>query len=354
MRRRGFLAGSVLLLAPRAHAENYPSVLPGRALQFPRDAGAHPAFRNEWWYATAWLASASGATLGVQITFFRNRPQVAETLASRFAPRQLLFAHCALADPRAGRLRYDQRAAREGFGLAEASESTTKVAIGDWSLALEESGYVARIEAREFGLALELSPTQPALLQGEAGFSRKAKLPQYASYYYSEPQLAVKGRIVTGRQRLEVSGTAWLDHEWSSEGLAPEAAGWDWTGLNLDDGGALMAFRMRGRAGGVVWAGGMLRGPDGHARALEPGEVTFSPQRLWRSPRSSVEYPVAMALRAGSEEYLLEPLMDDQELDARASTGTIYWEGAVRASRAGREIGRGYLELTGYGSPLKL
>ena len=63
---------------------------------------------------------------------------------------------------------------------------------------------------------------------------------------------------------------------------------------------------------------------------------------------------MAMALRAGEVECILEPLMDDQELDALASTGTIYWEGAVRATQAGRSLGRGYLELTGYGKPLKL
>jgi predicted secreted hydrolase len=61
-----------------------------------------------------------------------------------------------------------------------------------------------------------------------------------------------------------------------------------------------------------------------------------------------------MTVRAGAMECALEPLMDDQELDARTGIGTIYWEGAVRAVQPGREIGRGYLELTGYGKPLKL
>jgi predicted secreted hydrolase len=50
----------------------------------------------------------------------------------------------------------------------------------------------------------------------------------------------------------------------------------------------------------------------------------------------------------------LEPLMDDQELDSRASTGTVYWEGAVQAFSGANELGRGYLELTGYWKPMKL
>jgi predicted secreted hydrolase len=82
--------------------------------------------------------------------------------------------------------------------------------------------------------------------------------------------------------------------------------------------------------------------------------VSFTPLRSWRSPRTGVEYPVSMRLEAGGETYTLEPLMDDQELDARASTGTIYWEGAVRAMQGGREAGRGYLELTGYWRPMRL
>jgi predicted secreted hydrolase len=61
-----------------------------------------------------------------------------------------------------------------------------------------------------------------------------------------------------------------------------------------------------------------------------------------------------MKVKAKNREFRLEPLMDDQELDARASTGTVYWEGAVRALGGGREVGRGYLELTGYGRPLTL
>ena len=115
-----------------------------------------------------------------------------------------------------------------------------------------------------------------------------------------------------------------------------------------------MAFRMRTPGGGALWAGGSLRGADGGLSVLAADEVRFLPQRRWRSPRSGVEYPVAMAVEAGAAQYTLEPLLDDQELDARASTGALYWEGAVRASQGAREVGRGYLELTGYGAPFRL
>jgi predicted secreted hydrolase len=355
VRRRAFLASPFALLAARtAAADGYPPVAPGYALQFPRDHGAHPAFRTEWWYVTGWLTGEGGREIGFQVTFFRNRPRIAEANPSAFAPRQLVFAHAALADPRDGRLVHDQRVARAGFGLAEARENGTDVWIDDWSLKGTPSGYVARIPARDFTLALEFAVTQPILLQGDRGYSRKGPLASQASYYYSRPQLAVSGAIARGARTERVSGRAWLDHEWSSEVMAAEAIGWDWIGINLADGGGLMAFRMRGRNTDAFWAGGALRDSAGRARILAPDEIRFEPLRRWKSPRTEVAYPVAMRVRAGELVVDLEPLMDDQELDSRASTGTIYWEGAVRARAGGRNLGAGYLELTGYWKPLKL
>ena len=341
-------------LCGTAVAQDYAQVKPGHELQFPRDHGSHPQFRTEWWYLTGWVKDARGGDLGLQITFFRNRPRVAENNPSRFAPRQLLFAHAALADAKTGKLVHDQRAARAGFGLAEAQQGRTDVAMDDWSLRQTTSGYSASIAAREFAYALDFKVTQPILLQGERGLSRKGPRPAQASYYYSQPHLAVSGSITVRGEKREVSGIAWLDHEWSSEYLAGEAAGWDWVGLNLADGGALMAFRMRDKQGGTLWAGGAHRGADGRVRNFAPGEVRFEPLRRWRSPRTQTEYPVALRVQAGNIEFELEPMMDDQELDSRASTGTIYWEGAVSAKSGGKLLGFGYLELTGYWRPLRL
>jgi len=354
MRRRGFLASPLALLAVKTWAAvEFPVVRPGVALEFPRDHGSHPEYRTEWWYITGWVKGTDGIERGLQITFFRSRTGIGEDNPSRFAPTQLVFAHAALADAANGRLLHDQRAARAGLGLADAAVGRTDVHIDDWSLKLSDEGYVARIAARDFSFALRFQPTQALLLQGERGYSRKGPKPEQASYYYSRPQLAISGTINEKGKSLEVTGRAWLDHEWSSEALAAEASGWDWVGLNLADGGALMAFRMRDRNGGTFWAGGARRGADGRERVLAPGEISFEPLRRWRSPRTQAEYPVMLRLHAGDSTYELQPLLDDQELDSRASTGTIYWEGAVRAREGGRLAGEGYLELTGYWKPLR-
>jgi len=355
MDRRIFLTMPWLLAAGRVRADAaYARVERGAALVFPRDHGSHPDFRTEWWYVTGWARDADGADFGVQVTFFRNRPGIAEASASRFAPKTLLFAHAAVADPRAGRLRHDQRAARAGFGIAEAAEATTDVRVDDWSLRLAGDTYVARVAARDFALDLAFAAREPPLLQGEGGISRKGPREAEASYYYSRPQLALSGTVTLDGRARRVTGVAWLDHEWSSEYVPPEAQGWDWTGLNFDDGSALMAFRMRARDGGDLWAGGALRDAAGNVRALGRNDVRFAPLRQWRSPRTGFVYPVAFRVDAGPVSVELTPLMDDQELDARGSVGIVYWEGAVRALAAGRPVGRGYLELTGYGGPIRL
>jgi predicted secreted hydrolase len=357
VKRRAFLGAPLALAMSHVRAagdDAYPVVRPGGMLAFPRDHGSHPAYRTEWWYITGWLRDAGAHELGVQVTFFRNRPNVAEHNPSAFSPRQLVFAHAAIAEPAHGRLRHDERASRAVLGLAGADEGTTNAWIGDWSLVLEADTYRARIAARGFALDLAFAATQPVLVQGDNGYSRKGPRPEQASWYYSRPQLAVTGTVAIGSRTERVEGRAWLDHEWSSEVMAAEAVGWDWIGVNLDDGGALMAFRMRDRDGNALWAAGALRDPAGRTRTLGPDEVAFVPGRRWTSPRTGYAYPVEFRVRAGGVDVDLVPLMDDQELDSRASTGTVYWEGAVRATSGGRPLGRGYLELTGYGSTLRI
>jgi predicted secreted hydrolase len=332
----------------------FAQALPGYALRFPRDFGAHPQFGIEWWYLTGWLGAAGPAPLGFQITFFRTRPALQEDNPSAFAARELLIAHCALSDPQRGRLWQDQRIRRAGFGLAQAESGDTRVWLDDWRLERQGEHYRAQLPAQDFALELELVPTQPPLLQGSAGFSQKDAQGASASYYYSLPHLQVRGRIARAGRQQAVSGEAWLDHEWSSAYLAPEARGWDWIGVNLDDGGAVMAFRIRGRDGSSLWAGGSVRSGDGALQTLRPEQVQFTPGRIWRSARTGTSYPVAWQVRCGARLLALEPLLDDQENDARLSSGAIYWEGAVRAHEAGHEVGRGYLELTGYDQPLAL
>ena len=169
------------------------------------------------------------------------------------------------------------------------------------------------------------------------------------------PQLAVAGALSLQGRRFEVTGRAWLDHEWSEELLDPQAVGWDWIGMNLEDGSALTAFRLRGQDGSALWDGGSFRTSGGALHTFSPGEVVFSAQRRWTSPLSQAKYPVEWIVRTPADFYTVRAVIDNQELDSRTSTGAIYWEGLSELIDSnGKRVGRGYLEMTGYAQRMRL
>ena len=329
--------------------------LPPRTLQFPRDFGSHPDLRTEWWYITGHAKNAAGREFGFQVTFFRSRVEATQHMRSAFAAKNLVFAHAAVTDLAGRVLLHDQRIARAGFGIASAGEADTDVRLRDWSLVRKAGGYSARIPAGEFTLDLRFTPTQQVLLQGNAGLSRKGPEEAQASYYYSEPQLKTQGRLMLKGQAFEVDGVAWLDHEWSEALMHPEAVGWDWIGMNLDDGSALTAFHLRRKDGSALWGGGSFRTRDGALRIFKNDEVRFESVNAWTSPRTQAKYPTQWRVQTPSGNFEVRALLDDQELDSRGSTGGVYWEGLSDLLDAqGRRVGRGYLEMTGYAAPLKL
>ena len=355
--RRALLLAALAARPAAAAATEAPAEDPvrrGRRLAFPRDHGAHPGTRTEWWYATGWLGTEEQPGAGFQLTFFRSRTGLAEASRSRFAARQLLFAHAALTQlaPTGAAHLHDQRIVRwSGRGESAAGHARVEdglVRIGNWQLQRQEGRWSARIPARGFTLELELRGTQPLLLQGDGGFSRKGPEESQASHYYSEAQLAATssdGRV----------GRAWLDHEWSDQILHPQAVGWDWIGINLFDGSALTAFVLRRRDGSALWAGGSWRATGAPARSFAPDEVRFSAGRTWQSPGSGARYPVSWQVATPNGKFEVRALLDAQELDSRGSTGTIYWEGLSELlDGQGRRVGLGYLEMTGYAAPLRL
>lgn len=352
--RRALLLAA--LAAPLGPARAEVPALARRTLQFPRDLGSHPDFAIEWWYLTGHLRASKGAgEWGFQVTFFRSRVAATQSMRSAFAAKQLLFAHAAVTDVARQTLWHDQRAARTGFGLAQASEADTDVRLRDWSLRRQAGHYQTVVSANDFRLDLAARETQALLLQGQAGLSRKGPDASQASYYYSLPQLQVQGTLKLQGQAHPVQGTAWLDHEWSQALLHPQAVGWDWMGMNLDDGSALTAFRLRTASGQALWAGGSFRAAGGAVQSFGPESVRFEPLRHWVSPLSQTRYPVAWQVHTPVGRFTVQAVVDAQELDSRASTGAIYWEGLSNLlNDSGQPVGRGYLEMTGYASPLRL
>ena len=354
--------------AMAAATADFAPVAPNPTLQFDigkpnakNDHAAHPQFGIEWWYLTGQATLEDGAPIGFQVTFFRARTGVDASNPSRFNPTQIIIAHAAISDVRDGKLSHDQRMARSGFNLVGASETKLDVAINNWLLHMQADGsLIATIPAREFTLTLNLtqSPLYPTpLLQGKNGYSQKGPLPQQASYYYSLPQLSATGTLNKNGKVQKLTGKAWFDHEWSSEVLAKDAQGWDWVGVNLDNGGALMAFQMRSTQGQKpLWAAATLVTPGAPTQYFGPDDVQFTPLDIWQSPSSGIKWPIGqtLSLRGNANTtWQIAPTMQNQELDSRLTTGTVYWEGAMQLLQNKQPVGRGYLEMTGYGEKIK-
>ena len=371
IQRRQWLLGAAALTWP---SWGMGGALEPRPLHFPRDHGSHNGSQTEWWYLTGQVLAAGNRTYGFQVTFFRSRVDGTETLTSRLAARQLLFAHAAITDLEGGRLWHDQRivrwngttpaseAGRNSLGAAYARDDDMGVALRGWTMArLPNGSYSAQIKASDFQLDLQATPRQAILLQGQQGFSRKGPEREQSSFYVSHPQLAVQGQLAIRGQPVAVQqGRAWLDHEWSESLLHPEAVGWDWIGMNLDNGDSLTAFRLRRADGSTLWAGGSWRaaaqaGEPLGATAFSPDEVRFEPLRWWNSPATKARYPVSWRVHTPVGTFTVQALLDAQELDNRQSTGTVYWEGLSDLLDARQQrVGRGYLEMTGYAQRLTL
>jgi predicted secreted hydrolase len=336
-------------------------VTAGYRFQFPRDHGAHPDFRTEWWYYTGHLATAEGRRFGFELTFFRRAipPADVKTRPSRWSLNQLYLAHFAVTDIAMQRFHFSEKLSREGLGKAGADESGLHVWIDDWRADADARGAQTLI-ARDGACAVSLTlrPAKPIVVHGKDGTSRKGSEPGQASHYYSFTRLATTGTVTIGNESFAVAGTSWMDHEFGSTDLSKDLVGWDWFSVQLDDQTELMLYRLR-RADGAVDAvsSGTAVSPDGRTRHLSAADVEVQTTGTWTSPASKAGYPSRWRVTIPSLALSLEvvPLVTDQELRTSRSTQVVYWEGAVSitGTSQGRPVtGQGYVELTGYAERL--
>jgi predicted secreted hydrolase len=339
-----------------------------RSFSFPEDHGPHPGFRNEWWYFTGNLATAGGGRAGYQLTLFRAElappgmtgPET-EDGGSAWRSRTAWMGHLAVTDGEAEVHREAERFTRGALGLAGAETGPLRVWLEDWVIEETEGPTsddrpaglgTLRLRARQDDLAidLELQVESTPVLQGEAGLSAKGPEPGNASYYYSIPRIATLGSVEVAGSTLEVSGTSWLDREWSTSALSPGVVGWDWFALRLSDGWSLMVYDLRREDGSITeFSHAVLISPRGVGREVDREGMTLAVTQEWESPLDGARYPSGWRLSIPDEdlELTITPLVADQEMDLAFR----YWEGAVIAggTRAGAEVSaEGFVELTGY------
>lgn len=331
-------------------------VLKPKAFQFPADHGAHPQFRNEWWYYTGNLTTLDNRHFGFQVTFFRfGLSSKAKALRkSSWATSQIYMAHFALTDVKTGSFYAMQRYSRGSVGLAGATSQPFRVWVNDWVVesAAQDEIFPMRLKALEGDVALDLrfSQGKDLVLQGTKGLSQKSSLPGNASYYYSFTRMPAMGNIILHGEQFPVKGLGWMDREWGSSALAKDQVGWDWFALQLDDGRELMFYQLRRKGGSIdPFSSGTLVMQDGQSETLGHDEVKVTPIRYWRSQKTRINYPIEWRLEVPHKQLVLQisPYIENQELNL----DIVYWEGAVKITGTSyREAigGQGYVELTGY------
>jgi predicted secreted hydrolase len=333
-RRGPFIAALALLAAIGAGP---PSREP---IAFPRDHGRHASSAIEWWYYTGHLKDAAAKEYGFELTFF--------------GAGELSLAHFAWTDVARKQFRYEEKTHLRLPGIAGSEEGRLSVSNENWSV--EESRGVHRLRAagKDWELSLDLAPAKPPVLHGENGVSLKGPGANDYSRYVSITRLTASGKMRQGSSILSLSGTAWFDHEWGPGGMPAGVSGWDWFGVQLDDGSELMLYRMRAKEGGVTtFSSGTWVPREGPPRTLAWSGVSLAETAAWTSPRTRAKYPAGWRLSIAplGLDLTIEPLVSDQELDTSQSTGVVYWEGTCRVEgrREGRPVsGRAYAELTGY------
>jgi predicted secreted hydrolase len=333
----------------------------GWSYEWPRDHATHAGFKTEWWYFTGNLRTAKGRRFGYQLTFFRQgvRMPTGSKAQSRFVVDDLKFGHFTVTDVDAREFLFFQKLTRGAFGEAGFGDGLTEPRLawlGSWDLRLEVDGGF-RIHALEgdHTLDLKLTPQKRWAVHGENGLSRKAEGNDHASHYYSGTRLRSQGTLTIAGQTRAVEGESWFDHEWATNQLTPQQAGWDWFSLQFDDGAELMLYRLRRKDGTVDPASsGSFIAADGTVRHLQNSEIEVDPLKTWRSRKSGAEYPIRWNVRIPKLEIAVEvgTPVEHQELVLQPVT---YWEGLVdlQGSRAGKALrGHGYVELTGYAGPV--
>jgi len=325
---------------------------------FPRDHGAHPQYRTEWWYYTGNLTDAAGNQYGYQLTFFRSAltPDLPERTSS-LATNQIYMAHFAVTNGAANDHQSFERFSRGAGGLAGATgDPAYAVWLEDWSVRTLEPG-VTQLQASAPGedgavaLDLTLRETQPPVLHGEQGLSQKGPEAGNASYYYSLVQMETTGIVTSQGETVDVTGRSWMDHEFGTSALSANAVGWDWFSIQLENGAILMLAQVRTADGGVMpQFEGTYVTADGGQETITAADLTLTAQEEWTSPRTQIAYPSGwqMAIPRLNIALTVAPLIEDQEMEV----SFVYWEGAVtvEGTIADQPMqGVGYVELTGYG-----
>lgn len=338
----------------------YKQALPGYQYKFPQDHYSHDQFRTEWWYYTGHLLTEDKRRFGYELTFFRTGADNEPT--NKQSPWKLdnfYLAHFAITDENGKKFRYTEKLNRSGLKLAGARQDAYYVHNEGWSVEKVGEHYLLRADSPEYSIHLVLDSLKKPIVHGSNGVSQKASCVGCASHYYSMTRLKTEGTLFIGDKPYAVTGTSWMDHEFGSNQLTSDQAGWDWYSIQLDDNRELMFYLMRRGDGSFEKeSSGTIVNADGSFRHLTLADFSAKPTGSWVSVKTKGKYPMGWKLSVPSAAVDIEltPTMVDQELVTGRSTAVTYWEGSVsvKGTSNGKSVtGQGYVEMTGYAEKFK-
>jgi len=360
MRTRATFFAVLLLLLP-AGGQQYRVALPGYRYEFPRDHFSHPDFQTEWWYYTGNVRSADGHRFGFELTFFRQAVDRDPTKTSTWDVRDLYLAHLALSDLDSREFYHAERLNRSGPGIAGISQKEGRIWNGNWRIDWNRDQQTLQAVDNRFTIQFHLRSEKPPIVHGENGVSQKAGGLGRASHYISLTRLSTKGQITLGAKQFEVSGLAWMDHEFFTHQLEADQAGWDWFSLQLDDNTELMLFRIRRKDGSLdPYSSGTFVDTQGRSMHLRESDVALRPLNdPWKSTATNANYPIHWRITVPKLhlDFETRTLLPSQELTGSSSLAPNYWEGSIEINGEKGETpvtGVGYLEMTGYDRPVEM
>lgn len=307
-------------------------------IELPRDDAPHGNL-TEWWYVSGHLQTAEGDSFGFEFALFQS---------IRGGAPPGYAAHFAVTDISRQRFTFGERTeVADPFAVQPAQPAGLDLSVDGWTLRSVPGGFAISAGLETVALQVELIPTKPAAIHNETGILDFS--PFGWSYYYSYTRADVRGVLLDQGLSRPVTGTAWLDHQWG-DFISVTPGGWDWYSVHLDDGRDFTASVVRDEYGATVLRYGTLVGPSGETTHLAAEDLDIRATGRWTSPHTGAVYPSGWTISAPGHglNLRLEPVLLDQELDTRGSTGVAYWEGAVSVSGDGNAVGLGYVELTGY------
>ena len=354
---------------------------PNYTVTLPIDHQSHPDFDIEWWYLTANLESDSGDIYAFQWTLFRFANSEHN---NAWHQGQSFMAHTSLHTPQEHW--FEERFATGGIGNGmvgvvgmvpsnasvnvnasindhetPASQGQLVLKLDDWSWTAHQadgslfpstlSASVTKGDTRQVSINFELTQTGDFVLQGKQGYSVKSAQGKHASHYYSLPFIDIQGYIKRTSpagtdNKINLSGKAWYDHEWTSTLLDDTTEGWDWMSLHFDNGDKLMAFSMRlndpsQKLQQNYQTGTYIRA-NGDAITLLPQDISLN--ILHYTDVEARTLPLHWEVKV--PDHSLDIKVSARQSKAFNPSVFGYYEGDVIVE--GSHTGVGFLELTGY------